>query len=395
MPKQRAKHRDKAAAMRAKGLSPEEVQSKLKQAKEKDVTYENGKILCSLCTKPHATAKQAHEMFLEANLGDPGLFSGTAQLEKEAVAELAELLHGKTSVGFIVSGGTEANLLALYAAREHANVKEPEVIVPESAHFSFNKIARLLKIKIVQARLDKSFQVDPENVEQLITKNSVAIVGNAGSVELGTIDNIEELSKIALRYGVTLHVDAAFGGLVIPFLKELGYPVPNFDFSLVGVQSMTVDPHKMGMSTVPAGGILFRDSKALDCIKTETPYLTEDFQYTFTGTRPGASAAATWAAFASLGREGFKKIVAHCMDLAAFSYNSLEMAGFEVLLRPQLNIVAFRSANAKLLVDKLRSRGWYVSYIPRLDCIRVVLMPHSTKQHVTAFLACLKELEPC
>lgn len=83
------------------------------------------------------------------------------------------------------------------------------------------------------------------------------------------------------------------------------------------------------------------------------------------------------------------------MELANFLYDGLEAAGFEVLLRPQLNIVAFRSANSKPLVDKLRSKGWYVSYIPRLSAIRVVLMPHTTKQHVKAFLACLKELEPC
>lgn len=381
--------------MRAKGLSLKEVQKKLNEAKEKDSKYETGKILCSLCTKPHRAAKKAHNMFLDSNLGDPSLFPGTAQLEKEAVAELSELLHGKNSAGFIVSGGTEANLLALYAARERSKAKEPAIIVPESAHFSFEKTARILRIKLSKARLDKSFQVDIRHVKQLINKDTIAIVGNAGSAELGIIDNIEELSEIATHNAVPLHVDAAFGGLMIPFLKELGNTLPDFDFSLEGVQSMTVDPHKMGLSTIPAGGILFRDHTILDYIKTETPYLIEDYQYTFAGTRSGASAAATWAVFASLGREGFKKKAAQCMELANFLYDGLEAAGFEVLLRPQLNIVAFRSANSKPLVDKLRSKGWYVSYIPRLSAIRVVLMPHTTKQHVKAFLACLKELEPC
>jgi tyrosine decarboxylase/aspartate 1-decarboxylase len=378
--------------MRAKGLSREKVLAGLKQARAKDLNYENGKILCSMCTTPHSAARMAHELFSNSNLGDPKLFPGSVQLEKEVVSTLAELLHGKKSVGFIVSGGTEANLLAMLAARNNAGAKEPEVILPESAHFSFSKICSLLKLKPVYARLDNSFRVESSSVEQQISKNTVAIVATAGSAELGAIDPIDKLSKIALDHGVYLHVDAAFGGLVIPFLKELGYPAPEFDFQLEGVQSVTVDPHKMGLSTIPAGGILFRDSTYLECIKTETPYLTEECQYTFVGTRPGASAAAAWAVFASLGREGFLKTVKHCMELTERLSSGLEALDFEVLLRPTMNIVAFRCANAKRLTDKLRKRGWFVSYVPRLDCVRIVLMPHSTKQHIEAFLQCLSEV---
>ena len=120
------------------------------------------------------------------------------------------------------------------------------------------------------------------------------------------------MSSLKLRYGtdIYLHVDAAFGGLVIPFLKDVK---PNFDFNLEGVKSITVDPHKMGMAAIPAGGILFKDAKALDFIKTETPYLTDKVQYTFVGTRTGAAAASAWAVFKALGIEGFQKVVGNCM----------------------------------------------------------------------------------
>jgi tyrosine decarboxylase/aspartate 1-decarboxylase len=379
--------------MRARGLSRENVLEKLKQIREKEAKYESGKILCSMCTAPHPAAKLAHDMFSDSNLGDSGLFPGSAQLEREAVAALKELLHGKNSAGFIVSGGTEANLLAMYAARTRADVSYPEVILPESAHFSFTKICNMLQLKPVTAKLDESFRVDPSSVKQIINRNTVAIVGNAGSAELGTVDPIDALSKIAVDHGVYLHVDAAFGGLVLPFLKELGYTAPEFDFQLAGVQSITIDPHKMGMSTIPSGGILFRDSTLLECIKTETPYLTEPYQYTFVGTRSGASAAATWAVLESLGREGFKKIVRHCMQLTTFLSEKLEELGFEVILRPTMNIVAFRGANTKLLTEKLFQRGWFVSYVPRFDCVRVVLMPHSTKRNIHGFLKCLEELQ--
>ena len=103
--------------MRAKGLSEEKVLTKLRQAQEKDLKYVDGKILGSMCTNVLPIAKVAHEMFLEANLGDPGLFPGSVELEKEAVTSLLELLHApKSGTGFIVSGGTEANLLAMYSS---------------------------------------------------------------------------------------------------------------------------------------------------------------------------------------------------------------------------------------------------------------------------------------
>jgi tyrosine decarboxylase / aspartate 1-decarboxylase len=372
--------------MQTKGRSKKEVLSELRKIREQDLKYESGRILCSMCTIPHPAAKIAHRLFLCSNLGDSGLFPGSLQLEKEVIRKLAALLNGKKSVGFIVSGGTEANLLALLAARNMARVTNPEVVLPESAHFSFNKVCDLLRLKAVQASLDSSYRVDPVSVERCINKNTVAVIGTAGTAELGAIDPINKLSDIALDHGIYLHVDAAFGGLVIPFLKGISCHETTFDFQLEGVKSITVDPHKMGMSTIPAGGILFRDSACLEYIKTETPYLTEEFQYTFLGTRTGASVAATWAAFESLGIEGFQKTVKHCIELTAVLSSGLESRGFQLVSHPTLNIVAFRSSNSKLLAEKLRQHGWFVSYVPRLDCIRIVVMPHLRKRHIMAFL---------
>ena len=376
--------------MQPKGLGRDAILEELKRLRALDRRYSDGKILCSMCTEPHPLAEKAYRMFFDSNLGDLGLFPGSAQIEKEVIHQLSSLLNGKNATGFVVSGGTEANLMALLAARSMANVRQPEVVLPQSAHFSFTKICNLLNLKPVYAGLDSSFRVDISEVEKSVGKDTVAIVGTAGTAELGIIDPIDKLSETAIKHNVFLHVDAAFGGLVIPFLAKTK---PDFDFKLEGVRSITVDPHKMGMSAIPAGGILFRDIKMLDCIKTETPYLTDGFQYTFVGTRTGAAAASAWAVFKTLGVEGFQKVVEDCVKITELLAEGIEEIGLELVAKPLLNVVAFRSKSTKSLAKKLWNRSWYVSYVPKYDCIRIVVMPHVKRRHAVAFLKDLREIE--
>jgi tyrosine decarboxylase / aspartate 1-decarboxylase len=372
-----------------KGTCRKDVLAELKKRQLHDSCYEDGRILGSMCTKPHPIAKKAFEMYFESNLGDPGLFPATAQLEREVVAQLGSLLHKEDAAGFVVSGGTEANLLALLAARNTAKITCPEVVLPESAHFSFTKTCSLLNLKPVFAPLNDAFRVKASAVEKLVNKHTIAIVGTAGTAELGAVDPIDELSEIALQHQLHLHVDAAFGGLVIPFLTS---KIP-FDFRLEGVKSLTVDPHKMGMAAIPAGGILFRNPQMLDCLKTETPYLTDMTQHTFVGTRTGASAASAWAVFKELGFEGFQTVVEGCTKNTEILSEGIKEAGFNLLCKPTLNIIAFQSQNTKNLADNLWRRGWFISYIPRYDCIRIVVMPHFKRKHILAFLKTLKENE--
>jgi tyrosine decarboxylase/aspartate 1-decarboxylase len=376
--------------LQPKGLRGKTVLAELKKVHNLDQRYADGRILCSMCTTPHPLAKEAYQMFFESNLGDSGLFPGSTQIEKEVVHELTILLQGENAAGFVVSGGTEANLMALLAARNMANVNQPEVVLPKSVHFSFTKICNLLSLKPVYVGLDDSFRVDTSEVENCISKKTVAIVGTAGTAELGAVDHIDRLSEIALLHNVYLHVDAAFGGLIIPFLPN---PKQTFDFNLEGVKSITVDPHKMGMAAIPTGGILFKNAKTLDFIKTETPYITDKVQYTFVGTRTGAAVASAWAVFKTLGKEGFQKIVDSCMKNTKLLAQGIKKAGFKLVVEPTLNILAFRSGNTKGLYESLWAKGWFVSYVPRYDCIRVVVMPHVKSKHIDEFLRDLVEIE--
>ena len=386
--------------MEEKGISKTEVFKELRDFKNMDMTHSSGKILGSMCTCPHPVGLKAYQMFLESNLGDPGLFKGTKAMENEVIMLLGDLLGKKDIHGHIITGGTEANIMAMRAARNtarenYSRIRNPEIIVPKSAHFSFKKAANMLCLTIKEAELDCNYRVDINSVEELISKDTVAVVGVAGTTELGKVDPVEDLSNICLENDIYLHVDAAFGGYSIPFLKEIGYGLPKFDFEIRGVCSITIDPHKMGLAPIPTGGILFRDKKYLDAMSIETPYLTEDRQSTIVGTRTGASTAATWALIKYLGKEGYRKVSKQCMDITKMLYDGLIKSGFEPVTEPQLNIVAFKSNEYSVddLAERLENLGWAVSKSSYPRAIRVIVMPHIKEHHVKMFIEDLKSLK--
>jgi len=116
--------------MEDNGIPEEQIYQMLRKYKEKDLTHRSGRILGSMCTCPHPVGIKAYMMFLESNLGDPGLFPGTKSLEEEAITMLGELMGKKEVYGHIITGGTEANLMSMRAARNISKVMDPEIIVP-------------------------------------------------------------------------------------------------------------------------------------------------------------------------------------------------------------------------------------------------------------------------
>lgn len=363
-----------------------------------DHDYANGRILGSMCTEAHPFAKEVYCKFLDTNLGDPGLFKGTKLIEEKVIQSIGEMLSLDKAYGNIVTGGTEANLMAIRAARNHARkykgIVDGEIIIPDSAHFSFKKAADMLNLRIVEAKLDDNYKIDVESVREAISDKTVAIVAIAGTTELGLIDPIEEISKIAHENNIYFHVDAAFGGFSIPFLKRIGYDLPVFDFSLEGVCSITVDPHKMGLAPIPAGGIIFRCEEYLDVMAVDSPYLTVKTQSTIVGTRLGASSAATYAIMKYFGKEGYSEIAKELMDNTVFFAEGLKQIGYEIVCEPELNIVAFNhpDMDAHDLAQKLEELNWKVSVAKCPVAIRVVLMNHIKRNHLEELLEDLKEI---
>lgn len=381
--------------MNQKGLSEEKLLEELDSRFRKDFTYESGRIIGSMCTNPHPLARKVYSRFLEKNLGDSGLFPAVAELEREAINMLGNLLSNSEASGHIVTGGTEANLLALWTAKKLSGKTDCEVIVPASAHFSFEKAADLLSMKIVKAELNERFQVDMAAVRKAVNARTVAIVGIAGTTGLGVIDPIDELSELALEENLYLHVDAAFGGFVVPFLKDLGYKVPDFDFAFPGVCSIAVDPHKMGLAAIPAGGILYRNEKLGKTVAWDIPYLSggETKQATLVGTRSGASVIAVWTVMKHLGREGYRKIVKNCMHLTLKLAKEIKkIKGLSTVTPPTMNVIGVKSNtfDVRRIAEELRLRKWAVSLFP--THIRTVIMPHIQERHVRLFLEDLNRI---
>jgi len=380
--------------MQVKGMPEEMLLRKLESKLRADFTYDSGRIVGSMCTSPHPLAKKVYTRFLEKNLGDSGLFPGTAEIEKEAIRMLGTVLSNPEASGHIVTGGTEANVLALWTAKNLAG-RTGEVIVPVSAHCSFDKAADLLGLRIVKVKLDDEFRADVEAVRKALNPKSIALVGVAGTTTLGVVDPIDDLSDLALQKNLFFHVDAAFGGFVLPFLKDLGHNVPSFDFAVPGVCSITVDPHKMGLAPIPAGGLVFRNENLRRNVSWDIPYLSggETEQATLVGTRSGASAIAVWTAMKRLGREGYGRIVKECMRLTLKLAEEIpNIKGLRLATKPVMNIIGLTSDvfDVRRIAEELRLRRWAVSLFPRH--IRIVVMPHVKQQHVEKLLEDLNEI---
>jgi tyrosine decarboxylase/aspartate 1-decarboxylase len=247
--------------------------------------------------------------------------------------------------------------------------------VPESAHFSFKKACDILGLEQRKVHLDRNYRMIADQAAEQIDNNTIALVGVAGTTEYGMVDPIADLAKIALERDLFFHVDAAFGGMVIPFLDT---PVP-FDFTLPGVTSIAVDPHKMGMSTIPAGCLITRDKDVLNTLNIDTPYLTVKQEYTLGGTRPGAPVVGALAVMDYLGFDGMKAVVSGCMKNTERLIAGMETIGIKRAATPDVNVATF-------VCDKEKIKPpWKVSWTCRKH-LRIVCMPHVHADRIEAFI---------
>lgn len=385
--------------MLKEGLEKQEILKLLEKKLEKDLSYDSGLILGSMCTEPLDFAKKIYVKYISKNLGDPGLFLGTAALEDELVLEIGELFGNKNIIGTFTTGGSESNLIAMRIAKKlRPDIINPEVVVSASAHISFDKAADMLGIKLRKVQLRENFELDLNHFESLINKNTCGVVGIAGTTSLGLIDPIEDMGKIIEGENIFYHIDAAFGGFVLPFLKKLNYKIPPWDFSVKAVSSITADPHKMGLGVIPSGGFFVKDASILQKIGFEIPYLAGgNFKhFHMVGTRPGGPIIAFWVILKALGINGFTKMVKKCMDNTKYLVKRIsEINGIKLAANPVMNVVGITTENGESICEideALRNNKWMLGKFVDFNLIRIVLMPHVKRDHLSNFTSDLEKI---
>ena len=134
--------------------------------------------------------------------------------------------------------------------RPTRGVTRPNIVVCTTAHAAFDKAGQYFGVQVRKARpTPDTLEIDLAHVRRLMDANTVALVGSAPQYPYGTVDDIEELGRLAAKTGVGLHVDCCLGGFLLPFMEEAGYPLPKpCDFRVGGVTTISCDPHKYGFA---------------------------------------------------------------------------------------------------------------------------------------------------
>lgn len=255
--------------LKKKGMSESDIFNTLESFREKDLKWREGRAF-GYIFDPGAdileVGKKAYSAYLSENGLDFTVFKSLEKLERQLAAFGAKHLGGDENVvGNFSSGGTESIILAVKAARDcyrkkRPKINTPEIILPATAHAAFHKAAHYLNLKTVLVPVDPdTFKVDPQAVRSRITDNTIMLVGSAPSYAQGVIDPIRELGQIALEKDLWLHTDACMGGFLLPYFKRLGEPVPDFDFSVPGVSSISMDLHKYAYCPKGASLVLYRN----------------------------------------------------------------------------------------------------------------------------------------
>jgi sphinganine-1-phosphate aldolase len=392
----------------AKGMSKGEIFERMEAYRAGDMNWRDGRTWAYIYDpgpEAEAVIKQAYMMFLSENALDPTVFPSVLRFENELVAMATAHLNGDDEVvGNFTSGGTESIMLAVKTARDYfrarrPEIHEPEIILPVTGHAAFQKAAHYLCLKPVLVPVDPvTFKADPEAVRQAITPNSILLVGSAVSYAHGVVDPIRELGQIALEHGLLFHVDACMGGFLLPYFRRLGAPVPDFDFSVPGVTSISMDLHKYAFAAKGASIVLYRN-KELRRYQIYTCAQWTGYTVvnpTVQSSKSAGPLAAAWALLHFIGDDGYLEIARQVLDAARRIADAIdEMEDLRLLGRPEMNLVAFTSDTVSVfhIIDEMKARAWYVQ--PQLDFrgskenIHLSINPASVKW-VDALLADLR-----
>ncbi len=378
-----------SASMPSQGRPWPEVRAEMLALKGRDLDWRGGRhaaYVWHAWDDVEEVAREAYALFMTENGLGMRVFPSLQEMESAVVQMVAALAEGGPEVsGHMTSGGTESIFLATKAARDwaratHPAITTPEIVAPFSAHPAVNKAAHLLGMRVLRVPTGEDFRADAAALAAAVSPETVMLYGSAPAYSLGVIDDIGALARLAAERGLWLHVDACVGGILAPFVRRLGYPVPAFGFSHPGVTSLSADVHKSGFAAKGASVVLFRDAAHQEFSRyTFTGWPTGSYStLTFTGTRPGGAIAAAYAVMNYLGEDGYLRIAGAAMRARdRFIAGLAAIPGVHVWGEPDLWAVAYgvRDADITAVTREMVRRGWAVGPVKEPPGIHLMITP--------------------
>ncbi len=330
-------------------------------------------------------------------------FKGTQAIERELIAICAEdILNGEEGMcdGYVASGGTEANMQAIWIYRNYfmrdfgASHDEISIICSADFHYSMSKAADVLGIGITPVPVtDVGREVTPDAIKRAANdlrkhgrKYAIVIV-NMMTTMFGSVDDPQKYIQVLEKMNIPfkIHVDGAYGGFIYPFTN----PDNALDFRNPHVNSVTLDAHKMLQAPYGTGIFLIRKDWMKYANTKEASYV-EGEDYTLIGSRSGANAVAVWMILCTYGRYGWEEKMSILMKRTQWLVNQLKSLNVEHFRNPHANIVTIRARHLNaavaskfgLVPDNHNEPSWY----------KVVVMDHVTIEKLIPLVSDLKTI---
>ncbi len=263
--------------------------------------YQHPNYIGQMLKPPHPVARLAYMLSLWINPNNHALDGGRASsaMEKEAVAQIADMFGWRKHLGHLCSGGTMANLEALWIS----SCLRPnrKILASQQAHYTHSRICGVLNIPFESVPVDSMARMKVSAIKEVLDKGDVGtIVVTIGTTATGSIDPLPEILELQRNYGFRIHADSAYGGYFI-LADNLGPQTRAVYDKLNHVDSIVIDPHKHGLQPYGCGCVIFKDPSVGRFYKHDSPYTYFTSSEMHLGeislecSRPGSSAVALWA----------------------------------------------------------------------------------------------------
>jgi glutamate decarboxylase len=321
----------------------------------------------------------------DKNMIDKDEYPVTAEIEARCVNILADLWNSsehESATGCSTTGSSEAAMLAGMALkwrwrdRQRAAGKatdRPNLVMGANVQVCWEKFCRYWEVEPRMAPMEgDTFHLTPDRAVALCDENTIGVVAILGSTFDGSYEPVKEiadaLDDLESERGihVPLHVDAASGGFVAPFLV----PELEWDFRIPRVQSINASGHKYGLVYPGVGWAVWRDKKALPKdLVFDVNYLGGHMPtFSLNFSRPGSEVVAQYFMFMSLGHDGYTSMMKTLQSIAVhLSKGISEMGPYNLISKgTDLPVFAFaldpavKNYSVFDVSDHLRERGWLV-----------------------------------